>query len=257
MHTGKEISMPACYSVLITGTNRGIGLQMVKGFALLSQGPEVIIAATRNPGNAKELQAVAAKFPKVHIIQLDIVSEDSIQSALKETEVILGGKGLCCLINNAGINEECTLEDLIPACLIRNFEVNAIAPLMVTKAFLPLLEKSVGNHEGSWKTNVINIASIRGSLTDCTGKGGEYRSYGYRISKTALSMVTRCLALDLQPLGIICISLHPGWVKTDMGGPQAILSLEESVSGMLSVIAGLSEKYNGTFLDWRGETVPW
>ncbi|XP_021166682.2 C-factor isoform X2 [Fundulus heteroclitus] len=127
------------------------------------------------------------------------------------------------------------------------------------EAFMPLLQTAATRSSGMGlhRAAVINMSSVLGSITLNFGDGANFRSYAYRTSKAALNMVTRCLAADLESSGILCMSLHPGWVRTDMGGPYADLTVEESVSGILSVLFSLNEQNHGGFLDYRGENLPW
>ncbi|XP_072242664.1 C-signal-like isoform X3 [Leuresthes tenuis] len=213
------MSASLCKSVLITGSNRGIGLQLVKELARSSKRPATIIATARNPAGSTALHEVSRTYPAVHIVTLDVCSEHSISSALEEVQSIVGNNGLNCLINNAAIGFSTSINSVTPEVMMRTFQVNSVAPLFVTKAFLPLLQtaaaKSIGM--GIHRAAVINVSSVLGSIElNC----GDFKSYAYRTSKAALNMVTRCLAADLRSDGILCMSLHPGWVKTDMGGPH-------------------------------------
>ncbi|KAM4572276.1 C-signal isoform 2-T2 [Odontesthes bonariensis] len=213
------MSRSLCKSVLITGSNRGIGLQMVKELAKSNNRPATIIATARNPAASTVLHKLSRTYPAVHIVTLDVGSEHSISSAVEEVHCIVGNNGLNCLINNAAIGFSTNINSVTPEAMMRTFQVNSVAPLFVTKAFLPLLQtaaaKSIGM--GIHRAAVINVSSILGSIElNC----GDFKSYAYRTSKAALNMVTRCLAADLRSDGILCMSLHPGWVKTDMGGPH-------------------------------------
>ncbi|XP_069019465.1 C-signal [Embiotoca jacksoni] len=253
-------SASVCSSVLITGSSRGLGLQLVRQLAKSSNRPATIIAAARNPAGAPHLQELSDTYPGVHIVTLDVDSEQSISSALQEVHSILGNKGLNCLINNAAIGRTIDINAVTPEDMMQMFQVNSVAPLFVTKAFLPLLQTAAAGQSagmGIHRAAVINISSILGSIGENTGAGANLKSYAYRTSKAALNMVTRCLAADLGSEGILCMSLHPGWVRTDMGGPQATLGVEESVSGMLSVLGSLSETDHGGFKDYLGHTIPW
>ncbi|XP_051979147.1 C-factor-like [Xyrauchen texanus] len=142
---------------------------------------------------------------------------------------------------------------------MKSFESNTVAPLFVTKAFLPLLRRAAaqGSGMGIHRSAVVNVSSILGSVQLNWGEGASFKSYAYRASKSALNMVTRCLATDLEAEGILCVALHPGWVRTDMGGPMAPLSPEESISSVLSVISGLKEKDHGGYVDYTGSNLPW
>ncbi|XP_067091085.1 C-signal isoform X1 [Osmerus mordax] len=248
-----------CHSVLITGAGRGLGLAMAKELANSNQRPKTIIATARNPVASKDLQDLSKSFPGFHIVTLDVASQPSIDAALQEVKSIVGEDGLNCLINNAAINISTDLNTVTPEAMMKTFESNTVAPLFVTKAFLPLLHTAAARETGLGihRAAVINMSSILGSISCNWGSAAAFKSYAYRTSKAALNMVTRCLATDLESEGILCVALHPGWVRTDMGGPQADLSVEESIPSLLAVVASLTEQDHGGFKDYSGETLPW
>ncbi|KAM8861682.1 C-signal [Synchiropus picturatus] len=258
------MSFHACHSVLVTGASRGIGLELVRQLAAGRSPPARIIATARNLATATKLQELAQKFSNVHVVGLDVVSDESIHSCVEEVERLVQGDGLNCLINNAGINVEADLHSVTCEKMMENFHTNSVAPLMLTKALLPLLKRaaSAGSDAaarlGVHRAVVINMSSTLGSMALNTGEMARLvKWYPYRTSKSALNMLTRCLAGDLDPDHILCMAIHPGWVRTDMGGPQGRLSPEESACSVLSVIAGLEEKDQGSFLSELGETLPW
>ncbi|KPP67546.1 hypothetical protein Z043_113845 [Scleropages formosus] len=265
-----------CRSVLVTGASRGLGLQLVRSLAAGSASPCAVIAAVRDPAGAKELQSLAEKHSNIHILKLDVVDQDSIDGAAKEVEALLEEEGLACLINNAGINVDANLDTVTAEKMMRNFQTNTVAPLMseagilkemqwltsvsLQQAFLPLLKRAAtrGTGMGIHRAAVINMTSLLGSIELYWGdRRSTFKWYPYRTSKSALNMVTRCLAVDLEADGILCVAVHPGWVRTDMGGPEAPLSPEESISSLLNVIGGLNEKNHGGFLHYTGEPLPW
>ncbi|XP_039594026.1 C-factor-like [Polypterus senegalus] len=248
-----------CGSMMITGGSRGIGLHLVETLMKSSSRPRMVIATARDRSRAKELNRLAESHPDLHIVTLDVTNKDDIEAAFKEVESLVGDKGLNCLVNNAGILLRSTLNEVTAEEMMKNFEVNAVSPLMVTKAFLPLLRKAAkqGTGMGIHRAAIVNVSSVLGSIQLSWGENTQVKWYPYHVSKTALNMVTRCLSSDLLDDGILCMSLSPGWVKTDMGGPQAVLTKEESINGILKVISNLSEKDNGGFLSHTGETLPW
>ncbi|XP_040927229.1 C-factor isoform X3 [Betta splendens] len=228
------VNFKECGSVLVTGASRGLGLQIVESLASGGFSPGKIVATARNPERAQKLQELASKHSNIHVIALDVVSQESIEKAAAEVTQLLPEHGLNCLINNAGISVSADFNTVTAEKMIETFHTNTVAPLMVTKAFLPLLRQ----------------AASRG------GAGGS-RSMSIQRAACALNMVSRCMALDLEADGILCMAIHPGWVRTDMGGCEAPLSPEESISSTLSVIGGLTEKDHGSFLDYTGEVLPW
>ncbi|XP_026168114.1 C-factor-like [Mastacembelus armatus] len=253
-----------CGSVLITGANRGLGLQMVETLASGAFSPGKIIATARNPAAAQKLQELAQKYPNIHITTLDVVSQESIDKAVEAVAQLVKEDGLNCLINNAGVNVLADFHNVTPDMMIENYHTNTVAPVMITKAFLPLLKQAAsrGGAGGSatmgiHRAAVINISSMLGSVALSWDDGDDFKWYPYRASKSALNMMSRCMAADLKPDGILCMAIHPGWVRTDMGGSEADLSTEESITATLSVIGGLTEKDHGSFLSYTGEVLPW
>ena len=216
---------------LITGTNRGIGLEYCK--QLQAKG-ETVIAVCRQP--SEELKNLGVKIES----GIDVTSDESVAELAQR----LAGSSIDVLINNAGIIEANSLDNLDFVSLERQFQVNAIAPLRVTKALLPLIPKG---------GKIILMTSRMGSIEDNTSGG----FYGYRMSKTALSMAGKSLAEDLKPRNIAVGILHPGMVKTRMTDFSGITTTE-SVQGLLKRIQELNLDNSGTF--WhgvKGEVLPW
>ena len=226
---------------LITGANRGIGLEYVR--QLLKMG-EQVFATCRNPAEAHELQLLQKAHPnKVHIIKLDVRKDEELESAVDQVAQMTDSLDL--LINNAGVYPKGeSLGTLNSQQMIETFQNNTVAPVIVVQAFQELLSKAQGK--------VINISSRMGSLTQA-GSG----SHSYRASKAALNMYSRLLASDFRSSGVIVIAMHPGWVKTDMGGQGAHLRVEASVAGQLKVIKGLKIQDSGLFLGEDGTQVEW
>ncbi|MGQ7847313.1 SDR family oxidoreductase [Granulosicoccus sp. 3-233] len=221
---------------LITGANRGIGLEMTR--QALDLGLRVI-ATCRDPSNAAELTALKGALD-VHT--LDVTDEASIHALVDK----LGLVKLDVLVNNAGyMATRQSIDDMDQEQWMSSFAVNAIAPWRVSVAFADRLEASSC-------ARIATISSQMGSLE----RAGSDR-VAYRSSKAAANMVMRTLALEWQSRGIAVCMLHPGWVKTDMGGSNAALEASESASGLLEVIDGLTLKNSGCFLDYSGEPVPW
>ena len=222
-------------TVLITGANRGLGLEFARQYA--ADGWRVI-ATARNPASADELKALA-----VEVAPLDVADPASIDALAKSLE----GQAIDLLINNAGIFPRVSsIEEIDFDDYSRTLTVNTVGPVRVTRALLPNLRMSE-------RKTVVNITSRLGSiaLTD----NGVF--YGYRESKAALNMFTRTLANELKPEGFTCLTIHPGWVQTDMGGANANLTPEESISGMREVIATVGPEKTGTYWSYGGEEVPW
>lgn len=246
-------------SVLITGANRGIGLEFVKEFLKLSRTPRFIFACCRSPEAATELNSLANSNPSVNVLQLDVKDQQSVERAQSLVSKAVKGEGLNLLINNAGIIGHQSVEEVTREVMREAYEVNAIGPLMMAQAFLPLLKQAASQSPNEpmscSKAAIINLSTGVASITE--NSSGEL--YPYRSSKAALNMITSNLALDLKADGILCTAIHPGWVKTDMGGPNALISTEESLKGIMAVLEKLrGEEESGKFYHAvRGTQLPW
>ena len=219
---------------IVTGANRGIGLELAK--QLTARGEEVI-ATARDPQAATELVSLGGR-----VVPLDVRDADSVASFVQA----LGDEPVDVLINNAGVGGGDALGNVDYDFAQRAFDTNALGTIRVVEAVLPKLKRSAVK-------KVANISSRMGSIEETTG--GSY--YAYRMSKAALNMATRCMAIDLKSDGVAVVSMHPGWVQTDMGGPNAEITTEESATAMLETIAGLSADQNGTLIDRDGAVIPW
>ncbi|XP_072443551.1 C-signal-like [Chiloscyllium punctatum] len=246
----------ALSSVLVTGANRGLGLELVHQLARAERPPRYLLAGCRDPQStrAQDLMNLAKSFSNIKVLKLDVDDFGSIQECAAQAEKILENNGLNLLINNAGASYSGALNEITPESMMNSYRTNVVGPMMLTKVLLPTLQKAACLND-EFKAAVINMSSVMASLELFNDKSGT--AYAYRASKTALNMVTKCLANELKPHGIISVSLHPGWVQTDMGGEKAPLTKEESVRGILQVVSKLSAKDNGSFLDWKGQHLPW
>jgi NAD(P)-dependent dehydrogenase (short-subunit alcohol dehydrogenase family) len=222
-------------TVLITGANRGLGYEFAKQYA--AEGWRVIGTA-RDPKDATELAGLG-----VRVMQLDVADGASVERLARDLE----GEPIDLLINNAGIFPRVsTLAEVDFSDVERTLAVNTIGPMRLTRALLPNLRRGEGK-------TIVSITSGLGSIAN--NDSGRY--YGYRESKAALNMFTRSLAVELGDEGFTCVVMSPGWVRTDMGGPNATLSPEQSIRGMRSVIAGLEPSDSGTYWNYDGEQLPW
>ncbi|XP_070617762.1 C-signal-like [Erythrolamprus reginae] len=253
-------------NILVTGTNRGIGLGLVKELVKRNPPPGHIFAACLNPPGPEStaLQNFANQHNNTHVIQLDVTDVSSIRRAASEVESHLKGQGLNLIINNAARTSiDFFLENVDQEDMLLSYKTNTVGPLLVVKEFLPLLKKAAKettkDKVGSPKAVVVNISSIASSI----GQGFDPSLaevppwYQYRASKAALNMVNACLAVELKKDGISSVLIHPGWVKTDMGSERAPMTVEESSKGLVKVIAGLDSSSSGTFLDWEGNKIVW
>nr|XP_034973088.1 uncharacterized oxidoreductase C663.06c-like isoform X2 [Zootoca vivipara]XP_034973089.1 uncharacterized oxidoreductase C663.06c-like isoform X3 [Zootoca vivipara] len=274
--------------VLVTGSNRGIGLELVRQLVRKNNCPEHVFATCRDPDGplAQDLRNLAAKHQGVEIIPLDTCDPSSIKAAATKVTKRLKGAGLNLLINNAGILKPGSLETETPENMAEVYKTNVIGPMMLSQAFLPLLRKasreSPQNGMSCSKAAIVNVSSEGGSITNVY-MWHLAHVVSYRCSKAALNMLTRCQSLGFDKDEILCIALHPGFVQTDMGSSvvclnsnsrsllnsgwtpnrrrkmlqgQAPLTVDESVQAILKTLSHLSEKDNGAFMNWEGNTLP-
>ena len=217
---------------LVTGSNSGIGLELCKQ---IHKRGDNVIATCRN--TSQELNDLRVRIEE----NIDISSEESITTLSKN----LSGVNLDCLINNAGIYEYNSFENFDKESILRQFEVNALGPIFLTKSLRHLLKRS---------SKIAFITSRMGSIGDNTSGS----SYGYRMSKVALSMAAKSLSLDLLNEGIYVAILHPGLVSTRMTGfTRKGITAKESANGILKQIDSLNNENSGTFLHANGEVLPW
>lgn len=229
-------------NVLITGASRGIGLEMVK--YSIEQNWRVF-ACCRHPQQADRLLSVAKLANgrvSVHVVDMEELA--TIQALAYE----LRNEAVDILVNNAGIygSEYNKFGNVDVASWINTFQVNSIAPLKVAEALIEQVRM------GERKT-IACITSKMGSMAD----NGYGNSYIYRSSKAALNAVVKSMSIDLGNDGIKCVALHPGWVKTDMGGPNAEITPRESVVRLFDIMLDLEQKDSGRFIDIDGSDIPW
>lgn len=231
-------------TILITGANRGIGLELAKQY--LNAGWQVI-ACCRDPANANELNKLAhqqLENKKLLIAKLDVTHSEDIKRLANE----LKDFSIDICINNAGIwgPSDMSFGAIEPNSWLKAFEINTIAPLMLAQALINQIARS--------KHKIIaNISSIMGSVSANT----EGNTYVYRSSKAALNAVTKSLAIDLKPKDITVVALHPGWVKTAMGGPDAEISAEQSVAGIKKILSSLTLNDTGCFISYDDKVLSW
>jgi NAD(P)-dependent dehydrogenase (short-subunit alcohol dehydrogenase family) len=227
-------------TILITGANRGIGLEFVRQY--LAEGADVI-ACCRAPERAEALGGLAAGG-RARVMGLDVASEASIASLASA----LAGQPIDVLINNAGVMgpERQSAVQVDADDWLRTFRVNTIAPVRLSQALH-------ANLKAGRDKKVVAITSQLGSTANNTG--GNY--YAYRASKAALNNAMRGLARDWAGEGICVGIFHPGWVQTDMGGAGAPVTPEQSVCGLRARIAELNAGNSGTFRDYAGAELPW
>jgi len=229
-------------SILITGANRGLGLGFSSYYA--EQGWRVF-ACCRLPETAHALQALAATHPNLTLHSLDV----SDFAQIEQLATTLQNETVDVLLANAGVyfdKQDSVFGQLDYAEWELSLRINTLAPVKLAEAFLPHLLKSPN-------PLIAPLSSLMGSMADNSSGG----SVLYRSSKAALNAAMKSLAIDLRPQNIGVLILHPGWVKTEMGGENAPTAIEESIAGMGQVIANFSMAETGCFIDFRGKHLPW
>jgi NAD(P)-dependent dehydrogenase (short-subunit alcohol dehydrogenase family) len=229
-------------TILVTGGNKGIGLEICRQLA--HTGHHVILSARSPERGKKAVQDLEDSGAMVEFLELDTASEESILRASGELKERLSA--LHVLVNNAAILKmwQGTILEVTPEDLRETMDTNLIGPILLTKALLPLLEAGK-------PSRIINVSSQLGSVKNMTDG---WPSYG--ISKAALNAATRKLAVALRPRGISVIAASPGWVRTDMGGKSASLSVEQGARNIIKVITDVPPDATNVFLGENGE-IPW
>lgn len=224
---------------LIAGASRGIGLELARQ---LAQRGEHVTASLRSEAARETLAAALAPAGKAQIVSFDTRDEAALRAAaasiIEPVDVLIANAGAY------GPQRQSTLDTDFDGVL-ELLSTNTLGPLRVAQAFLPLLRRS--KHP-----RIVIMSSVLGSMA----LQGTF-NIGYRASKAGLNKITQCLAEDLKPEGIAVISMHPGWVRTDMGGPDAPLDVTESAEGIIGVAAALTLAETGRFVDYRGEEIEW
>ena len=224
--------------VLVTGAGRGIGFELARRYAVAGW---TVLATVRNPEAAAALKALPGS---VETLDLDVSDAASVAALVRR----LGGRPIDLLINNAGIYgpDSDQLGRFDYGAWERVLAVNTLGPLRVTEALLP-------NLRAGSKRTVATLTSAMGSIADNTSGGALF----YRSSKAALNAAMKTLAIALRSERFTVVVLHPGWVRTDMGGPAATLDVATSAAGLIEVIAGLAPADTGRFLNYNGAALPW
>lgn len=234
---------------LVTGANRGLGLEFVH--QLLERGDRVI-ATCRQPGKALALNTLAGVYPgHLHVLQLDVAAPKSRAALLAELPLVLAATNdeapvrIDLLINNAGVlHAGERFGGVTAANLDDSWHTNAAGPFLLTQSLAPLLADGA---------RIANLSSMLGSIADKTA----FRTPSYSISKAASNMATVLLAHALAERGIVVVALHPGWVRTDMGGPKAETDPAEAVAAMLRLIDSVGVEQSGGFFDTAGQPIAW
>ena len=236
-------------NIMITGANRGLGLGFAKKFA---QNGWNVLAMCRNLDNIDGLNALSKKF-SVSINYLDVLDYSSIEESAKTLKDV----PIDILLNNAGI------QGAIPQNYynidydewVKVFSTNVMSTMKVSQSF-------INNIEASKKKLIVNVSSGTSSINQkkiITSKPSSDKGelYLYRTSKTALNMISRCMAWELMPRGVAVVLLGPGWVRTRLGGPKAKLSIDESINNCYPLINSWTIKNTGSFYLYDGSKIPW
>jgi NAD(P)-dependent dehydrogenase (short-subunit alcohol dehydrogenase family) len=231
--------MMSVYQVLITGANRGLGLEFTRQYA--ADGWDVL-ACCREPKSASGLQSIANTHSNVQIFALDVANFAQIDALALQ----LKDQAIDVLINNAGVYPPSSFGSVNYNAWAEGFKVNSMAPLKMAEAFVQHVTRS-------HLKKIATLTSKMGSIDDNTS--GE--SYSYRASKTAVNMVMKSLSIDLKPYGISVVTLHPGWVQTDMGGSNGLINAHTSVTGLRNVIEHLNLSSTGKFIAYDGKEIAW
>jgi NAD(P)-dependent dehydrogenase (short-subunit alcohol dehydrogenase family) len=230
-------------SILVTGSNRGLGLEWVRQYAELGWR---VYATCRYPDQADALQGLAASYPALSIHRLDVTNAAHVQQLSHD----LQGQHLDILVNNAGVYFERWGKDKLGSidysAWLETYQVNVLGAMRVTEALCTPLTR--GN-----KRLVVMTTSHMGSISEITGPN----DYAYRSSKAALNSVVKGLTYELAPLGIGILLVHPGWVRTRMGGNQGRYSVGESVGNMRKLVDEFQMQKSGRFYRHDGAVIPW
>ncbi|TDI34652.1 MAG: SDR family oxidoreductase [Acidobacteria bacterium] len=230
--------------IILTGASRGLGLEFTRSW--LAAGHHVF-ALARSASTSDGLAKLAADHgDALHRLDMTVADEQSVVRTCEQIGETWDAADL--LLNNAGIykHKGDTLADLDLDDCLESIKVNTLGPIRMARALRPLLRK--GN-----QPRIINMTSLMGSLADNSSGG----SWGYRMSKTALNMASRNMAHELASDGIIAVVIHPGWVRTDMGGVGAPLTIEEAVASMTRAMDNFTIAQAGGFYDRNGAPLPW
>jgi NAD(P)-dependent dehydrogenase (short-subunit alcohol dehydrogenase family) len=229
-------------TIVISGANRGIGRELTRRFL---QAGKRVIAGCRHPDQAEALRNLADAGGKLEIAQLDVADAASVAALGK----MLKGQAVDVLMNNAGVmgGEHQSLKDMDYSAWLRTFEINTLAPFRLAATLLPNLKLSKC-------ARIVTVSSQMGAFA-MEGMGVGH--YAYCSAKTAVSRTMQIMAAELKADGIIVCPVHPGWVRTDMGGPNAEISVEESGGGLFRLIENLTLAQSGRFWRWDGSEHPW
>ena len=243
-------------SVMITGTNRGIGLELVKYFSGQNKLTKVIACSRRL---SPELESLVKLGENVSHVELEVTNVESVQKAFTKVSEIVGNGGINLLINNVGMKasndvgtigvSEKEMED--------SFHINVTGTHSVTRFFYPLLKTAAAANSSmppcAARGAIINISSDLASIANADNS----YTVAYRVSKAAINMLTKCTAVDAIQDGVLCVAVHPGWVATDLGGGMAPLSTKDAVADIAGMIGNCTADQNGLLISKGMEVIPY
>jgi len=241
-HVMEKQRMRTTPSMLITGANRGLGLEWARQYA---EAGWRVYASCRHPAEAGDLKALAGSHPRVSVHRLDVTDGEQ----LRTLQLDLEDATIDVLLNNAGVYLDKFMGDvggIDYEVWLRTLAVNTLGAVRVTEAFIGQLARS-------GRSLVVAISSHMGSIAEIAEPG----HYAYRSSKAALNAAMKGLTHALAPRGIGVLLLHPGWVSTRMGGPDAMLSPTQSVRGMRALVDNFQPELSGRFFRYNGTEIPW
>ncbi|KAI0070820.1 sniffer [Panus rudis PR-1116 ss-1] len=233
--------MSDVYTWLVTGSSRGLGLEFVR--QLVASPSNIVIATCRNPESATTLSSLDPARPgALHIVKLDVNDPASIESIHDTVASIVGDQGLDYLVNNAAIvSFHYTAFDFSAETFTETFQSNILGPALLARTLAPLIEKSK-------RKTIINLTSGLGSIGLTNGPS----NLTYSTSKAAINMIQAAARPDF-----ICLTIDPGWCKTDMGGDGAVLEPSESISSILKLVTNATTEQSGKFFRYDGKELPW
>ena len=229
-------------TVLVTGANRGLGLEFARQYA---EDGWRVFAACRAPDSARELKALESRHAdRLSVLALDVTDG----AAAKVAAGRLRNEAIDLLLNNAGVGSPPgqKIGSFDYAAWLRVLDANVLGPARMVESFVESVAKSRDKR-------IVTVTSLMGSIADNSSGG----SYAYRTSKAAVNAAMKSFAIDLAPRGITCAVVHPGWVRTDMGGAGGKLSAAESVGALRSLIDSLKREDSGKFFNYDGKPLPW
>jgi NAD(P)-dependent dehydrogenase (short-subunit alcohol dehydrogenase family) len=229
-------------ALLVTGANRGLGLEFARQYA--DDGWRVF-AACRAPDSARELRALVSRHEdRLSVLALDVTDGAAVKAAAAR----LRNEAIDLLLNNAGVGSPPgqKIGSFDYAAWLRVLDANVLGPARLVESF-------VENVAQSRDKRIVTVTSLMGSIADNSSGG----AYAYRSSKAAVNAAMKSFAIDLAPRGITCAVVHPGWVRTDMGGAGGKLSAAQSVAALRSLIDSLKPADSGKFFNYDGKPLPW